>query len=293
METKKIGDATTVTTVATGDKIVGVNAAGAMQTIEPVKMLASLLGKATATSTPATTLYVPLVDANGNQQKVSIADLAAVVSGVGVFQSSYDNVFIMYHRKSDDYPLMVKPHKWASVQAGGEIADGVVVVEGGKCLVVAPTESTTKLLWSSAAVSGGGFTTADRVAAIADWEGKANTAAQIAASTSGAVTNTASYAPGFCNLYSKVNANGKGLTAGKWWLPSIGEMMLIYANMLKINYALSLISGATQLAEEAYWTSTEYSATNAWRLYLSYGNMDNYAKSSGSQRVRAVSAFIS
>lgn len=82
METKKIGDATTVTTVANGDKIVGVNAAGAMQTIEPVKMLASLLGKATATSNPATTLYVPLVDANGNQQKVSIADLAAVVSGV-------------------------------------------------------------------------------------------------------------------------------------------------------------------------------------------------------------------
>lgn len=82
METKKIGDATTVTTVATGDKIVGVNAAGAMQTIEPVNMLASLLGKATATSNPATTLYVPLVDANGNQQKVSIADLAAVVSGV-------------------------------------------------------------------------------------------------------------------------------------------------------------------------------------------------------------------
>ena len=293
METKKIGDATTVTTVANGDKIVGVNAAGAMQTIEPVKMLASLLGKATATSTPATTLYVPLVDANGNQQKVSINDLAAVVSGVGVLRSSYDNVFIMYHRNSDDYPLMVKPHKWTSLQNSGEIADGVVVVEGGKILVVAPTESTSKLLWSSATVSGGGFTTADRVAAIADWEGKANTAAQIAASTSGAVTNTASYAPGFCNLYSKVNANGKGLTAGKWWLPSIGEMMTIYANMAKVNYALSLINGATQLAEDAYWTSTESSATYAWLLGLDGGIMRISTKSSYSNRVRAVSAFIS
>lgn len=294
METKKIGDATTVTNVATGDKIVGVNAAGAMQTIEPVNMLASLLGKATATSTPATTLYVPLVDANGNQQKVSINDLAAVVSGVGVLRSSYDNVFIMYHRKSDNYAMMVKPHKWTSLQNSGEIAEGVVVVEGGKCLVVAPTEASSKLTWSSAAVSGGGFTTTDRVAAIADWAGKANTAAQIAASTSGSVTNTASYAPGFCNLYSKVNANGKGLTAGKWWLPSAGEMMLIYANMLKINYALSLISGATQLAEDWYWTSTENGSPGAWHLYLRDGNLGDWGgKATNSNLVRAVSAFIS
>ncbi|MFW9601435.1 MAG: hypothetical protein ACMV1B_03850, partial [Prevotella sp.] len=142
--------------------------------------------------------------------------------------------------------------------------------------------------------SGGGFTTADRVAAIADWAGKANTAAQIAASTSGAVTNTASYAPGFCNLYSRVNANGKGLTAGKWWLPSVGEMMLIYANMLKINYALSLISGATQLAEDRYWTSTENGSSIAWNLCLNDGYLSGWnGKASASIRVRAVSAFIS
>lgn len=197
----------------------------------------------------------------------------------------------MYHRKSDNSPFMVKPRMWTSLQNSGEIADGVVVVEGGKCLVVAPTESTTKLFWSSAAVSGGGFTTTDRVAAIADWAGKANTAAQIAASTSGAVTNTASYAMGFCNLYSKVNANGNGLPAGKWWLPSIGEMMLIYANMLKINYALSLISGATQLVEDAYWTSTEYSATYAWNMNLTNSLMYNFIKATYTGRVRPVSAF--
>ena len=204
----------------------------------------------------------------------------------------YDGVFIMYHRKSDNYPLMVKPHKWTSIQSSGEIADGVVVVEGGKCLVVAPTESASKLTWSSAAISGGGTTTTDRVTAINDWNGKTNTAQQIAHSTSSAVTNTASYAPGFCNLYSRANANGQGLTAGKWWLPSLGEMMMIYANMTKINYALSLINGATQLQEDAYWTSTETSAANAWNLYLLTGYAGGIAKASCSHRVRAVSAFI-
>ena len=198
----------------------------------------------------------------------------------------------MYHRKSDNFPLMTKPHKWSSLQSSGEIADGVAVVEGGKILIVAPTEASTTLPWSSAAISGGGTTTADRVTALNDWNGKANTASQISKSTSGAVTNTASYAPGFCNLYSRTNANGYGLTAGKWWSPSLGERMMIYANMTKINYALSLISGATQLVETAYWTSTEYSVAGVWRLALGDGNAGSNTKAVNMNRIRAVSAFI-
>ena len=228
------------------------------------------------------------VDVNGQMTLIPLANLKTAIFGNMNVNAIEDGIFIMYHRKSDDYPLMVKPHKWASIQSGGEVADGVVVVEGGKILVVAPTESATELTWSSAAVSGGGTTTSDRVTAMNDWNGKTNTAAQIAhAEASGA-----GYAPGFCANYSRANANGKGLTAGKWWLPSLGEMMMIYANMTKINYALSLISGAQQLAATWYWTSTEYSATYAWGLYLSLGYMYGSTKASGRYRVRAVSAFI-
>ena len=127
-----------------------------------------------------------------------------------------------------------------------------------------------------------------------DWNGKANTAATIKASKADAITNTAQYAPGYCNLYSRANANNKGLTAGKWWLPSLGEMIMIYANMTKINYALSLITGATQLVEDWYWTSTEGDATDAWLLYLRDGGAYGwYTKASDTLRVRAVSAFIS
>ena len=247
-----------------------------------VKQTKKLSTKTTVAQISATDKF-PITDVNGVVSLVTLATIKAAIMNGASLNAMYDGVFIMYHRKSDDYPLMVKPHKWTSLQSSGEIADGVVVVEGGKCLVVAPTESASKLTWSSAAISGGGTTTSDRVTAINDWNGKTNTAQQIAHSTSSAVTNTASYAPGFCNLYSRANANGKGLTAGKWWLPSLGEMMMIYANMTKINYALSLINGATQLVEDAYWTSTEGSATGAWLLSLINGNA----------RVRAVSAFIS
>jgi len=67
---------------------------------------------------------------------------------------------------------------------------------------------------------------------------------------------------------------------------------MIYANMRKINYALSFIEGATQLAETWYWSSTEYSATYAWGLYLYYGYAGGSAKATTQGRVRAVSAFL-
>ena len=244
------------------------------------------LGTVTTVTTVNTSQYIPLTDASGNVTKVTLANLKAALLGGLNLNAMNDGVFIMFHRKSDDYPLAVKPDKWASYQNSGEIAEGVMIVEGGKILVVAPTEAT--LYWSSAAVSAGGKTTTDRETALNDWTGKTSTAAQITHNE----CKTESYAPGFCASYERVNANGQGLTAGKWWLPSLGELMMIYANMRKINYALSLINGATQLAETWYWSSTEYSATNAWRLNLSNGYAGSYAKATIQIRVRPVSAFL-
>lgn len=236
--------------------------------------------------------YIVITLANGTFAKISVPNLrTSLLQGIAL-EAMTDGVFIMCHRKSDNSPIMYKPEFWTAQQTSGEIADGVVVVEGGRLLVVAPTESPTKLYWASAAVAGGGFTATDRVAVYNDWTGKTSTAAQIVASTAGAITNTASYAPGFCNLYSRTNANGQDLTAGKWWLPSLGELMMIYANFNKINYALSLITGAELLVRDAYWSASEHSSANAWSLHLSYGYMGIITKATYQLRVRAVSAFI-
>lgn len=244
-------------------------------------------GSSKSTTTVASGEEFVKVNTNGLVTTIPLAYLKAAILGGMDLNAMEDGIFIMYHRKSDNYPLMVKPHKWTSIQAGGEVADGVVIVEGGKMLVVAPTQ--TALTWSSAAVSGGGTTTSDRVTAFNDFNGKQNTTNQI----THAECNSASYAPGYCAQYSRTNANGYGLTAGKWWLPSMGEMMMIYANMTKVNYALSLITGATQLQEDWYWTSTEYSAAYAWNLSLRDGNANDYGtKAASTGRVRPVSAFI-
>lgn len=244
------------------------------------------LAAVTTVTTVNTSQYIPLTDASGNVTKVTLANLKSALLGGLNLNAMNDGVFIMFHRKSDDYPLAVKPDKWASYQNSGEIAEGVMVVEGGKILVVAPTEAT--LYWSSAAVSAGGKTTTDRETALNDWTGKTSTAAQITHNE----CKTESYAPGFCASYERVNTNGQGLTAGKWWLPSLGELMMIYANMRKINYALSLINGATQLAETWYWSSTESSATGAWHLNLNHGYAGYNTKATYQFRIRPVSAFL-
>lgn len=247
--------------------------------------------KKVSAATPVTTVNstdkILMTDTHGKLMPISLANLRTALLGGIDLNAIEDGVFVMFHRKSDDYPLMVKPHLWMSYQNSGEIAEGVVVVEGGKMLVVAPTE--TALTWSSAAVVGGGTTTSNRVTAFNDWNGKANTAAQIQHEE----CSSESYAPGFCAKYSRVNANGQGLTAGKWWLPSMGELMCIYANMRKINYALSLIEGATQLLETWYWSSTETVAANAWILGLNSGIANPwFSKVTDQGRVRPVSAFI-
>lgn len=230
-----------------------------------------------------------------NASKATMKD--AIRTDIGQL---YDGVFIMFHRKSDNYPLAVRVGSWASYQTSGEIAEGVLLVEGGRHLVIAPTEASS-VKWSSGPVSSsdmsgsvqisGVTTTGDRITALNDFTGRANTTAIINGSTSSNVTNTEDYAAGFCNRYSRTNANGNGLTAGRWWFPSMGEMAMIWANFDKINYALSKISGASQLQSSWYWCSTQYSATNAWYLYLYDGYVNNGFKFHQG-RVRPVSAFL-
>lgn len=239
------------------------------------------------------------LSANGqavtNASKATMED--AIRTDIGQL---YDGVFIMFHRKSDGYPLAVRVSSWASYQASGEIAEGVLLVEGGRQLVIAPTEGADKK-WSSKPVSSsdtsgsvqisGVTTMGDRITALNDFSGRANTTAIINGSTSSNITNTEAYAAGFCNKYSRTNAKGNGLTAGKWWLPSEGELAMIWANFDKINYALSKISGATQLQTTWYWSSTQCSATHAWNLYLGDGAVSRSFKFNQSG-VRPVSAFL-
>lgn len=103
--------------------------------------------------------------------------------------------------------------------------------------------------------------------AVADWHGKANT-----------------------KHLEEIGLNESiKLEAGQY-IPAVGEMYLIYLHKKSLNEALEAVGGEP-IADEWYWTSTEYSATNTWLLYLFYGGMTTYTKATGAGHVRSVSAF--
>ena len=230
-----------------------------------------------------------LSDSAGKGQRISPADLKASLN-VANYDDVIDNVFVMCHRKSDNYPVAYRPSEWTAQQNAGEVATGVLIIDGGRQLVIAPTESNTTMLWSSAQVgTGASYYKPDRLAAQQDFDGKANqqrimALSQVAADGDG-------YAPGFCASYSRLNANGRGTPAGSWWLPSLGELYLIAANFKKINYALGKINGAKKLSTNVYWSSTEYSSSNAWLLLLGGVLQGGNLKTQAQRLVRPVSAF--
>lgn len=74
-----------------------------------------------------------------------------------------------------------------------------------------------------------------------------------------------------------------------WYIPTIGELYVMYLMKNQINKALEYI-GAELIKDTWYWSSTEYSATGAWGLSFGYGGFNGYFKACEGS-VRPVSAF--
>ena len=75
------------------------------------------------------------------------------------------------------------------------------------------------------------------------------------------------------------------------YIPSLGELYFILAYFTQINAALEAVGGEP-LRNDWYWSSTQYSATNAWLLGLRSGTALSTTKASSQLRVRPVSAFL-
>lgn len=213
-------------------------------------------------------------------------------------QAATDGCFVTYHRKSDNWPLAVPYWKWAALEAAGEVADGVLVlIDGQAPIIVSPTG--TQLKWSKNAIAVNADTGGDYNKAYVDYSGKTRTAAIMAKGVElfgEEEENWTQYAPAWCNAYSRTYDKGDGtmvgIGAGKWWLPSIAELITIWKHKYAINLCLSIISGASPLVESWHWSSTETSATNAWLLGLAAGTLNNWlTKVAYSHYVRAVAAF--
>ena len=123
---------------------------------------------------------------------------------------------------------------------------------------------------SSSSIYSPGLTVSEYWAIRGVGKGRANTNAMLLACSSGAANQA--------NSYSTATT-----VAGDWFLPSIGELMLMHTNLLQ--------AGIGGFTNEGYYSSSEDTATAAWYFAFNYNvTYSNYAKSGGLP-VRAVRAF--
>jgi len=99
--------------------------------------------------------------------------------------------------------------------------------------------------------------------------GRANTNAMLLACSSGAARDADNYAT-------------PSTAAGDWFLPSEGEVMLMYTNLRQ--------AGVGDFADLLYWSSTESGESSAWCHSFSDGLLQSFFKST-TLTVRAVRAF--
>jgi len=75
-----------------------------------------------------------------------------------------------------------------------------------------------------------------------------------------------------------------------WYLPSIQELNMLWNNYYTVARVLSQISGAAQLSNSYYWSSSEYNYNTAWYFYF-YSGHPNLTNKYVTNYVRAVRAF--
>ena len=119
-------------------------------------------------------------------------------------------------------------------------------------------------------------------AATADWHGKNNTRVVLEYCKANGKS---------CPAFEYVNSyKTEGTIAGDWYLPAMGELYAIYSNKDVLNITLGKIGG-TKLGTNYYWSSSEYSFSNAWPLHLYSGNVYDNIKDNIYGNVRPVLAF--
>ena len=186
--------------------------------------------------------------------------------------------------------------KYAPVQTGKKLADGVYIIdvkgnavpfigkqtnlqhEAAYIGIVCGNHSVAVALYDAAKGeditltenkdNGDGRYIETYVEAVQDWNGKENT-----------------------EHLKAIGLNKKIQLKDGEYIPALAEQYLICLHRKQVNEAL-LFVGAETIGDLWYWTSTEYSATHAWGLYLTGGYAGTNAKATTKYRVRAVSAFL-
>lgn len=215
---------------------------------------------------------------------INIEKLSIIIPEVGIETSASkhlgtfkkedapDGVYILTEKEN-----CILPDSWSDFKEK-ETAIGIAVIEGEHKLVVAlsGSESDIKLTEEyGRSITGKQYINKDN--AKKDWNGKENTRLFAEKGNSPSAK--------YCLNYECGN-----IKKGSWWLPSFGEMDLMYRNKKIIDVCLAICGGDT-LPGLWHWTNTEFSSHSAWILSWVNGDTNIYYRYINN-RVRPVSALL-
>lgn len=145
-------------------------------------------------------------------------------------------------------------------------------------LIIDTTNLSTSQVWSNVS------STLIGPSAQSSWNGLSNSNAIVGQS-------------GFTSGAAKLCLDSTNNNQTDWYLPSLSELNLISDNLFNINKTLSgnssygLISGATEISSNTYWSSNEFSSGNAWVFGFFTAVGSNGIGKNNSYYVRAVRKF--
>ena len=202
---------------------------------------------------------------------MSVTPNVVLVGDTGrVIYNVFKGVFIQ-HIDGSLYTI----DEWTAKGFANNEANGVAVCDPRASFVIAPTQASSMMVWSSDASTlvDGVIATNNFNIASTDYAGLENTALITDIDASGAAY--------FCANYT-FNNGCKG------YLPAMGEWVVAYENKNDINEAMSLIGGVTIVATgNNYWSSTQSNATKAWHFYWYNGHKTDVGTKETSRLVRA------
>ena len=190
----------------------------------------------------------------------------------------------------------IEPWQTTGIGISSGDADAIVIQHGGYRLGIALTEPSNAMKWGSVQNSSSvGYQTSGN---LNTFDGSTRTAG-IMASSYYKNDDPATYGVAYCwNYMTKRTEGSKICQIGKhnWWMPTMGDLALIYQHFETINLALQRIKDAGKqpaslLQRAYYWSCVEYSGGDAWGLGFAYGGRGDNGKVDYSGRVRPVTVF--
>lgn len=76
-----------------------------------------------------------------------------------------------------------------------------------------------------------------------------------------------------------------------WYLPAVGQLRMLYAEIATINISLQTTSSTLLPTSGSFWSSTEYGEPSAWRVFFNSGSVENASKRGTACKVRSVRNF--